>query len=205
MKKIILSLFVVLVVLSCADEVQTPVVNNEDIIKDEQAVPSRENSNGRPPTDGFELTWNGDGRWHGSFGGSPVWFWGPTPAQLDNNIQGEWPVTCAYYTPGVCYPDGIVVAGNGSYFTVSLPLCGGASPGTVTVPLMTAQYTVVNGTINITGVIWSTKTRDYTSLSSGSCKLTYYGKVIIGQNCRPRIVDISSTSVSLCKYVSAPI
>ncbi|CAN0422801.1 unnamed protein product, partial [Phaeothamnion confervicola] len=72
---------------------------------------------------GNALTWQGNGRWSSAFFGTPVWFFGPTPAQLQNGIQGTWETTCANYTPGQCYPDGFIVSGNGAGFTIMAPAC----------------------------------------------------------------------------------
>jgi hypothetical protein len=190
MKNLVAFFVVLLVVFSCATQDEPVPVTSKQ--KDAIGVSDgRKQSSARTPegggggtggtggttTSGTELTWNGDGRWHGNFAGTPVWFYGPTPTQLRNGIRGEWPVTCAYYTPGECYPDGFVVYGSGSGFTVQQPACGTIT--TITLP----RYT--NG-------MFSPSTRTITSFTGGNCSIIWYGKVIVNSRCIPMVVDMAS-------------
>lgn len=191
MKKIVAFIVVLVVAFSCTSQ-DEPVPVSSDDVESLDGSADRERSSGRTPegggggtggtgggagTYGTELTWNGDGRWHGNFAASPVWFYGPTPTQLQNGIQGEWPVTCAYYTPGACYPDGFVIYGNGASFTVQQPACGTIT--TITLPRLS------NG-------MFTSSTRTITSFSGGSCSLIWHGRVIVNSRCVPMVVDMAS-------------
>jgi hypothetical protein len=215
MKKTIFVLSLLTILIGCGDESTDPVVQTG--IQSPENPGARTATNGRTPegsgsgaptspngsgggTSGYALTWNGDGRWHGNFVGTSVWFWGPTPTQLKNGIQGTWEVTCAYYTPGVCYPDGFVVWGNGAGFTVGAPACSGLSTTTITMPLLTATLGVdfKSGNSIVLSRVWGTDTRTVTSLSGGNCSLFAQGKVIVNENCQPMIVSPESTYANLC-------
>jgi len=200
MKKILI-LFLFTILISCSDE--NELIRQTKVI-DPKSVDSKKSSGARTPdgsgsgsptspgdnglTSGFALTWNGDGRWHGNFAGSPVWFWGPTPTQLQNGIQGTWEVTCAYYTPGVCYPDGFTVWGNGAGFTVGAPACSSVGSSTITMPKLTAKYIDkgIGHTPIIQQITWSTETRTVTTLSGGKCVLFAEAKVIVNEQLFPQ-------------------
>src|SRR5689334_7193357 len=106
MKRTIFALTFVTLLIGCHEESTDPV---RPIETEEQQADGRRYTNGRTPggsgsgsptsvdgsgsgTSGYALTYNGDGRWFGFFAGTPVWFWGPTPTQLQNGIQGTWEV-----------------------------------------------------------------------------------------------------------------
>ncbi|MBT1705128.1 hypothetical protein [Chryseosolibacter indicus] len=204
-KGIVLFLIVLFSIVSCNENQVVPSPAETEQESEENAK-ADESSNARRPGDpggtgggggstgggtsvGTELTWNGDGRWHGNFAGTPVWFYGPNPRDLKNGIQGEWPVTCAYYTPGACYPDGFVVYGDGSNFTVLQPACAGRVT-TISLP----RYG---------GGKFTTVTRNIQSFTGGTCKIEWHGKVIVNARCVPMVVDIDSEyPVNLCGAIA---
>ena len=240
MKHLFKSVFLVLFLAACSDNIEPNKKLDND--QDKKTLDSKTKTSARRPsgsTDGgiggngelggggFELTWNGDGRWHGNFGGSPVWFWGPTPTELQNGIQGTWETTCAYYNPGVCYPDGFTVYGNGAGFTVTKPACANinsvikmpklvGSGHSFTRSITEQQVSVIaipgkkeneiKVGLNVTTEYtfyehysWEFEDRTLTSFSGGSCSLIATGKVVVNSNCKPMIVSPTSVyPAALC-------
>jgi|GEM_PF-2992724 len=194
MKTNCLNIFaVLLLIIGCTNDVYRP---DEPSSKTADKTTTNSSKNARVIPDGFELQWNGDGRWYGFFAGAMVWFWGPTPTQLDNGIKGEWPVTCQ---PGgtPCMLSNFTATGDGSYFTVYSPSCGSYGSTTIEMPTVIVEYDEDNH-IQIS---WGTKSRTIKTFSGGDCSLEAHGKIIINEFCRPTIVDYTSTSTSLCTAV----
>ena len=206
----------ILVLASCTQEVLNPKEIAKENVTDDGANARTPEGSGTgsgttPGSVGFAMSYIGGGKWVGGLGGSPVWFWGPTPTELKNGIQGEFPVTCPPGSANCMYADGFIAYGSGSGFTVIQPMCGGSSSTTVT---MNTVNIVRKYVMNADGTYaldpagnriefsrtheWGTRTRNVTSLSSTNCKLVYNGKVIINANCMPIIVDIDSDLVNLC-------
>ncbi|HOX82344.1 MAG TPA: hypothetical protein PLS08_04900 [Chryseolinea sp.] len=205
MKNVILQLCLVLVLSACTENVE-PSGKSSSVLEDVTSKSSDGAASGRVAPGsggggetggvGFELTWNGDGRWHGNFGGSPVWFFGPTPTQLENGIQGDWETTCAFYTPNVCYPDGFTVSGNGSSFVVRKPACAIIGSVTIVMPKLIQKTSIISG---ITTNSWTSETRSITTFSAGNCSISAEGKIIVNENCKPMIVSpTSSYPANLC-------
>lgn len=188
-----------LLTIGCTNEVHSP---EEQSPKTSNKTPTNSSKNARVIPEGFELQWNGDGRWYGSLAGAVVWFWGPTPTELQNGIQGEWPVACQ--PNGPCLNDGYIATGDGSFFTVSAPACMDVVSTTIDMPSMSALYLLTNYQVVPGSVTWGTITRTIKTFSGESCSLTAYGKIIVNEQCKPTIVDYTSTSVSLCGYSDIP-
>lgn len=159
-------------------------------------------SKARVIPDGFVLQWNGDGKWYGFFSGTTVWFYGPSPTQLDNGYQGEWEITCQ--PTGPCMNDNYTATGNGSFFTVFAPGCVTMSTSSIDMPTMSAIYFGEGPVIPWT-VTWGTMTRTVKTFTAGTCSIEANGKIIVNENCRPTIVDYTSSSVSLCPAVYVPL
>lgn len=160
------------------------------------------NKSARVIPEGYVLQWNGDGRWFGSFAGATVWFYGPSPTQLDNGYQGDWDVTCQ--PSGPCMNNGYTASGNGSFFTVYAPACMTLSTSSIDIPTMSALYISHPYVMIPWSVTWGTTTRTVKSFSSEGCSIEAYGKIIVNEDCRPTIVDYTSSSVSLCPAVYLP-
>ncbi len=201
----LLGLLALIMLIGCSDE--TPVEKKMIInVDDENSSTNARHADGAGTGDptvpfgsvGNALTWNGDGRWHSDLFGSPVWFFGPSPQQLQNGIRGTWQVTCAYYTPNECYPNGYVVDGDGSLFTVYAPACAGISSSTISFPKLVANYFTINGERRISGYSWTTENITVKTLSGGNCSLQASGKVIVNSDCKPVIVSPNSVVANLC-------
>lgn len=194
-----LSIFVViLLTIGCTNDLYGPEEQSSKTI-DKTSTNSLKGARVIP--DGFELQWNDDGRWYGFFAGAVVWFWGPTPTQLENGIQGEWPITCQPYGSS-CMNSNYTATGDGSFFTVYSSSCGSYGSTTIDMPTLSAIYN--NGELEHSSITWGTQTRTIQTFYGGNCSLEAYGKIIINEYCKPTIVDYSSTSVSLCDAVYVP-
>lgn len=183
-----LSIFaIIFLAIGCTSDLHIP---EEQLPK---TIDKTSSKSARVIPDGFELQWNGDGRWYGIFAGAMVWFWGPTPAQLDNGIRGDWPITCQPYGSS-CMNSNYTATGDGSLFTVYSSGCGSYGSTTIEMPTVIYYYDG-EGEIHIS---WGNTSRTIKTFSGGNCSLEARGKIIINEFCRPTIVDYTSSSGSIC-------
>jgi hypothetical protein len=91
-----------------------------------------------------------------------------------------------------------------AFITVYAPACMTLSTSTIDIPTMSALYISHPYVMIPRSVTWGTTTRTVKSFSGESCSIEAYGKIIVNEDCRPTIVDYSSSSVSLCPAVYLP-
>lgn len=137
--------------------------------------------------DDTPLQYSGNGAWFGYFGGVMIWFYGASPQQIQNGMRSTWEMIAPPNDPEAYYRNGVTSWGGArTGFHLTKIYLG---EGTVEQHLKKVvknndgSYSLIS---NIT----------YVSASSGS--ITYNGKVVLDEDCMPRIVAYDSDMPSGC-------
>ncbi|WP_026969315.1 hypothetical protein [Algoriphagus terrigena] len=146
---------------------------------------------------GSQLTYNSaTGIWYGHFEGSGVYFYGPTPSQLQSGMQSVWQAA-----PGPICP-GCSVSGDGDFFTVQQPGCM-AGTSISNIAMVYRQETQATAT-SPSKIYWYIVERNKVRMNGTDCQFIFHAKIVIDEQCKPVIVVPESDSNSACSSSPYP-
>jgi len=142
---------------------------------------------------GSQLTYNSStGIWYSTFQGVGVYFYGPTPSQIQSGVQSVWQAASGPICSGCSF------SGDGDFFTVQQPGC---MTGYIT------YVTMAKRKENSSGIATWSVVQEATTQSGGGgtwCTFMFNAKIVIDEQCKPVIVTTNSDSNSSCSSSPYP-